>query len=118
MSLLLPKERKLFWRSAAVAEPSRSNVRFYTRESLWKLCSSLFHLGQFDYCCGWALPQPRSGLILALCLCVQTLNAADSIAAGDILIADFEGDDYGAWKVEGTAFGNGPAHGTLPGQMV
>lgn len=38
-------------------------------------------------------------------------------AADDILIADFEGPNYGAWKVEGTAFGTGPAHGTLPGQM-
>ena len=35
----------------------------------------------------------------------------------DILIADFEGDDYGVWTVEGTAFGRGPARGTLPGQM-
>ena len=35
----------------------------------------------------------------------------------DILIADFEGEDYGAWKVEGEAFGPGPAKGTLPGQM-
>jgi beta-fructofuranosidase len=35
----------------------------------------------------------------------------------DILIADFEGDDYGAWKVTGTAFGKGPARGTLPNQM-
>jgi len=35
----------------------------------------------------------------------------------DILIADFEGDDYGAWKTTGKAFGAGPAPGTLPGQM-
>jgi fructan beta-fructosidase len=35
----------------------------------------------------------------------------------DIVFADFEGDDYGDWKVTGTAFGTGPAHGTLPGQM-
>jgi fructan beta-fructosidase len=43
-----------------------------------------------------------------------------SAAAGqtdDILIADFEGADYGAWKATGTAFGPGPARGTLPGQM-
>ena len=33
------------------------------------------------------------------------------------VFADFEGDDYGAWKVEGTAFGNAPARGTLAGQM-
>lgn len=41
------------------------------------------------------------------------------IAAGgdDILVADFEGTDYGDWKVEGEAFGPGPAAGTLQGQM-
>ncbi|HVT14466.1 MAG TPA: GH116 family glycosyl hydrolase [Fimbriimonadaceae bacterium] len=33
-----------------------------------------------------------------------------------ILIADFEGSDYGAWKAEGEAFGPGPAKGTLPDQ--
>jgi fructan beta-fructosidase len=33
------------------------------------------------------------------------------------VVADFEGGDYGAWKVTGTAFGRGPAHGALPGQM-
>ncbi len=33
------------------------------------------------------------------------------------VIADFEGATYGDWKVSGTAFGNAPAHGTLPGQM-
>ncbi len=35
----------------------------------------------------------------------------------DLLVADFEGDTYGDWKVEGEAFGPGPAEGTLPGQM-
>jgi fructan beta-fructosidase len=38
-------------------------------------------------------------------------------AADDLLLADFEGPDYGAWKTEGTAFGIGPAPGTLPAQM-
>lgn len=38
-------------------------------------------------------------------------------AADDILLADFEGDTYGAWKSTGEAFGPGPARGTLPGQM-
>ena len=32
-----------------------------------------------------------------------------------IVLADFEGDDYGDWKVEGEAFGKGPAKGTLAG---
>jgi sucrose-6-phosphate hydrolase SacC (GH32 family) len=43
--------------------------------------------------------------------------AVGQIADGDLLIADFEGDDWGAWKVTGEAFGPGPAHGTLPNQM-
>jgi uncharacterized protein (DUF608 family) len=33
------------------------------------------------------------------------------------VIADFEGDTYGDWKVEGKAFGIGPAKGTLAGQQ-
>lgn len=35
----------------------------------------------------------------------------------DLLVADFEQADYGDWKATGEAFGNGPAEGTLPGQM-
>jgi fructan beta-fructosidase len=35
----------------------------------------------------------------------------------DVVVADFEGDDYGDWKTTGTAFGKGPVRGTLPGQM-
>ena len=34
----------------------------------------------------------------------------------DIVLADFEGMNYGDWRVTGDAFGCGPAHGTLPGQ--
>jgi non-lysosomal glucosylceramidase len=30
-----------------------------------------------------------------------------------IVLADFEGQDYGDWKVEGKAFGKGPAGGTI-----
>jgi levanase len=37
--------------------------------------------------------------------------------AGNVF-ADFEGADYGAWTTTGTAFGSGPAHGTLPGQQT
>ena len=36
----------------------------------------------------------------------------------DILLADFEGKDYGSWKPTGEAFGSGPAQGTLPKQML
>jgi sucrose-6-phosphate hydrolase SacC (GH32 family) len=50
-------------------------------------------------------------------LCIATLAATNLRAADDVLIADFEGPDYRAWKVTGEAFGPGPARGTLPGQM-
>jgi uncharacterized protein (DUF608 family) len=33
-----------------------------------------------------------------------------------VVFADFEGDDYGGWTVEGDAFGRAPARGTLPDQ--
>ncbi|MBE3069159.1 MAG: hypothetical protein IMZ66_02875 [Planctomycetes bacterium] len=35
----------------------------------------------------------------------------------EIVLADFEGPDYGHWKATGEAFGAGPARGTLPRQM-
>ena len=46
-----------------------------------------------------------------------TLLAPPRRARSDILIADFEGKNYGDWKTTGTAFGPGPAQGNLPGQM-
>jgi fructan beta-fructosidase len=50
----------------------------------------------------------------SMLLCVRSALAAQP----DILIADFEGEDYGAWTVTGKAFGPGPARGTLPNQMA
>lgn len=41
-----------------------------------------------------------------------------AVAADDIVFADFEGADYGAWKVEGTAFGTAPARGGFFNQMA
>ena len=55
----------------------------------------------------------RGVVIAALAL---GLMAPHTRAAEDILIADFEGPDYGAWKATGEAFGKGPARGTLPRQ--
>jgi fructan beta-fructosidase len=37
--------------------------------------------------------------------------------AQELVITNFEDVDYGAWKLTGTAFGLGPARGTLPNQM-
>ncbi|MGC8639818.1 MAG: glycoside hydrolase family 32 protein [Isosphaeraceae bacterium] len=62
--------------------------------------------------------------ILMSCALAMTLGGvwshADQVEPSrpDILIADFEGSTYGAWKATGEAFGPGPAQGTLPGQMA
>jgi len=56
----------------------------------------------------------RQTILTAVALAVM---ASAACGADDILIADFEGADYGNWTVEGEAFGTGPARGTLPGQM-
>jgi fructan beta-fructosidase len=54
-------------------------------------------------------------LASVLLLCLPSLVAAAD--RPDVLVADFEGETYGDWKTTGTAFGSGPARGTLPGQM-
>ena len=47
------------------------------------------------------------------------LTPAIAQADEDILFADFEAATYGpGWTTTGTAFGKGPARGTLPGQMT
>ena len=51
--------------------------------------------------------------LLTACLSGPLMGADDP----DIIIADFEGSDYGDWKVTGEAFGPCPARGTLPEQM-
>jgi fructan beta-fructosidase len=48
-----------------------------------------------------------------LTACLASLAAADD----DIIIADFDGSDYGDWVVSGQAFGAGPAGGALAGQF-
>ena len=55
---------------------------------------------------------PRWPVVLAMVLLAAAAQAAD-----DIVIADFEGPGYGAWKAEGDAFGQSPAKGTLPNQQ-
>lgn len=57
---------------------------------------------------------PRLTLAFAIFFLILTPLAH----AADILVADFESETYPAgWTVEGTAFGPGPAQGTLPDQM-
>jgi fructan beta-fructosidase len=52
--------------------------------------------------------------VLAIGSCLGVARAQSS----DVTLADFEGDSYGKWVTEGTAFGSGPARGALPGQMA
>ena len=51
------------------------------------------------------------GMLLTL-----SVSAAAIGQQPDIVIADFEGSDYGQWKTTGEAFGCGPARGTMPHQ--
>ena len=65
----------------------------------------------------------KCGLVLAMLLAfpvtakVLAYETFRTDKKADILIADFEGSDYGNWQVSGEAFGDGPAQGTLSGQM-
>ena len=51
---------------------------------------------------------------LLVVLAAGVLAAEDR---ADLVVADFEGENYGDWKATGEAFGPGPAKGTLPNQM-
>ncbi|AMV40679.1 glycoside hydrolase family 32 protein [Planctomyces sp. SH-PL62] len=55
-------------------------------------------------------------MVLAGLLAATTTT--EDAARPDVLIADFEGPDYGGWNATGDAFGEAPARGTLPGQMT
>ena len=56
-------------------------------------------------------------MIRAMLTAAILLATVAATGQDDILIADFEGSDYGDWIVEGEAFGPGPAEGTLDRQM-
>jgi len=64
------------------------------------------------------LPSFRQVALLASLSLIPNFSRSQSPARPDILLADFEGDTYGAWKTTGEAFGPGPARGRLPGQMA
>ena len=58
-------------------------------------------------------------LVSMFALCAPLAGALHGqVARPEIVVADFEGKDYGGWKTTGEAFGPGPARGTLPGQMA
>lgn len=45
------------------------------------------------------------------------LLVASNLSAQDLIVADFESNSYYPWSTTGSAFGSGPAQGTLPNQM-
>jgi len=61
--------------------------------------------------------KPTIKPLLHAILCLSAIAVPGVRAADDILIADFEGPDYGQWKATGEAFGPGPSRGTMPNQM-
>ncbi|MCC6124353.1 MAG: hypothetical protein IT426_05300 [Pirellulales bacterium] len=54
---------------------------------------------------------------LSLIESIAVASAPPKSTREPIVLADFEGDDYGKWTVQGNAFGDKPARGTLPGQQ-
>jgi len=54
---------------------------------------------------------------VAVVLLVLLNSALMRAAEPDIVLADFEGTNYGAWKATGAAFGDAPARGTLANQQ-
>jgi fructan beta-fructosidase len=61
----------------------------------------------------------RSFIVMSLLLISFLFcSAALALENDDILLADFEQETYGEWTTTGTAFGKGPARGTLDGQMA
>ena len=55
-------------------------------------------------------------LITTIASVAMVSCAMAAFAAEDIVIADFEGDDYGHWSATGDAFGTRPSKGTRPPQ--
>src|SRR5437870_104577 len=59
----------------------------------------------------------KSILALVMLMCGMVAACARAEQQADVVFADFEAKTYGDWSATGTAFGDGPAEGTLPGQM-
>lgn len=56
---------------------------------------------------------PIFGALVSVCV-AQT----QTTVTNETVFADFEGGDYGTWRVAGEAFGKGPARGSWPGQQA
>jgi fructan beta-fructosidase len=88
--------------------PLTRRRRRSSRRPIRSLTLALAGLGSAG---GWAVPPTPATAATP----PATVPAA---VRPDVLFADFEADTYGDWTTTGTAFGPGPAAGTLPGQMA
>src|SRR5689334_4845977 len=59
----------------------------------------------------------RSGWHFLSILLAMLSTVLQAASRDDLIIADFEGNDYGTWKATGTAFRRGPARGELLAQL-
>lgn len=58
-------------------------------------------------------------MLTGTCVLAQTDKPSESTARADVVIADFEGDNYGEWKTTGNALGDSPARANVrPGNRV
>ncbi len=55
--------------------------------------------------------------LTTILLGTRKAKLSDAAVRPPVVFADFEGGSYGQWKVEGEAFGEAPATGTLPQQQ-
>jgi sucrose-6-phosphate hydrolase SacC (GH32 family)/nicotinamidase-related amidase/type 1 glutamine amidotransferase len=113
-------------RSATVLMEGRLDDRSATEPVAWTHTyrgARVFYtsLGSPD---DFALPAFRRLLLNAVFWAMErqvpetaTAGAAAAGEREDLLIADFEGGDYGGWQASGEAFGSRPVRGTLPGQQ-
>ena len=56
--------------------------------------------------------------LMIVCSAEPAPEKAEGEGRPPIVLADFEGDDYGDWTVEGEAFGKAPSRGAGPGQNL
>ena len=81
----------------------------------WLENAVLFHNRQSIHAEFVNSEQRRAGLAWAGCAARPA--PAPKASRPPVVFADFDGNDYGDWKVEGAAFGKAPARGTLPRQQ-
>jgi uncharacterized protein (DUF608 family) len=58
----------------------------------------------------------QSALLTGVVATIEAVADPEAPERPALVFADFEGDEYDGWTIDGDAFGRGPARGTLPDQ--